>query len=103
MDQRTGHYDGPMTTIGRLLTFATTFVVALFASASVALADTPVGPDWPAEEGRGALGNLLIFGGGTVGLFVLVALFGLATARKNHVPPPPSTDLATTTSDVSHH
>ena len=40
-----------------------------------------------------------------VGLFVLVSLFGLMTARNNYVPPSPGTEIETTSSDNSpaHH
>lgn len=84
------------TTVRRALTLAATFLITLAAGASVAFADAPVGDDWPVEEGRSILGNLVLFGGGTLALFLVVALFGLLTARNNYVPPPPSKDLATT-------
>ena len=84
------------TSARRAFTLAATFLITLAAGASAAFADAPVGDDWPAAEGRSILGNLLIFGGGTLALFALVALFGLLTARHNFVPPPPSQDLATT-------
>ena len=56
-------------------------------------ADSPASEAWPAPPERSWLEWLLLFGGGTLGLFVLVSLFGLLTARNNYVPPPPSTDL----------
>lgn len=88
------------TTIRRALTVAATFVLTFAAGASVALADAPVGDDWPVAEGRSLLGNIVLYGGGTVGLFLVVALFGLLTARHNFVPPPPSQDLATTSGNT---
>lgn len=84
------------TTARRALTLAATFLITLTAGASAAFADAPVGDDWPVGEGRSILGNLVLFGGGTLALFLVVALFGLLTARNNYVPPPPSKDLATT-------
>ena len=84
------------TSARRALTLAATFLFTLTAGATTAFADAPVGDDWPVAEGRSFLGNLLIFGGGTLALFAVIALFGLLTARNNYVPPPPSKDLATT-------
>lgn len=84
---------GPMRTPARALTLALSFVAVFVAGSAAALADTPAGDAWPAEEGRGTLGQLLVFGGGTVVLFVVIALFGLLTARRNYVPPAPSTEL----------
>ncbi|MGJ9421733.1 hypothetical protein [Aeromicrobium sp. CF3.5] len=84
------------TTVRRASTLAATFLITFIAGATAAFADAPVGDDWPAAEGRGVLGNLVVFGGGTLALFAVVALFGLLTARNNYVPPPPSRELATT-------
>lgn len=88
------------TTIRRALTVAATFLLTLAAGASAAFADAPVGDDWPVADGRGVLGNIVLYGGGTVGLFLVVALFGLLTARHNYTPPPPSQDLATTSGNT---
>ncbi len=49
---------------------------------------TPAGPAWPDGEGRSVLDTLILFGGGTVGLFIVISLFGLLTARNNFVPEP---------------
>jgi hypothetical protein len=91
------------TTIRRALTVAATFFLTLAAGASVAFADAPVGDDWPVAEGRGFLGNIVLYGGATVGLFIVIALFGLLTARRNFVPAPPSKDVATTSGDTPAH
>ncbi len=84
------------TTVRRASTLAVAFLFTLLVGATAAFADAPVGDDWPVTEGRSVLGNLVIFGGGTLVLFAVIALFGLLTARNNYVPPPPSKDLATT-------
>lgn len=83
------------TTARRAITVAGIFAFTMVAGASTAFADAPVGDDWPAAEGRSTLDTLLLFGGGTVGLFVLVVLLGVMLSRNNYVPPPPSQDLAT--------
>lgn len=84
------------TVIATALTLATT--------AGTAWADSPATDAWPAAPERSLLDTLLLFGGGTVGLFVVVALFGLLTARNNYVPPAPSTDLEKAPgSDAAHH
>lgn len=84
---------GPMRTPARALTLALSFVVVFVTGSAAAFADTPVGEAWPSEEGRGTLGQILVFGGGTLALFVVIALFGLLTARHNYVPPAPSTEI----------
>jgi hypothetical protein len=84
---------GPMRTPARALTLALSFVVVFVTGSAAAFADTPVGPAWPTDEGRSTLGQIVVFGGGTLALFVVIALFGLLTARNNYVPPPPSTEL----------
>lgn len=83
-----------MSTPARLTASVSLAVVMVLGSAASALADAPV--TWEEEQGRSTLDALLYFGGGTVGLFVLVTLFGLLTARNNYVPPPPSTEIAPT-------
>lgn len=78
----------------RIVTLLGATALWLLATSSSALADSPVGEAWPAPPERSTLEWILLFGGGTVGLFVLISLFGLLTARNNYVPPPPSTELA---------
>lgn len=77
----------------RALAAVTTFVFTFLAGAATATAATPDSADWPAPEPTSTLDILLLFVGGTVGLFVVIALFGLLTARTNYVPPPPSTEV----------
>lgn len=89
----------PTRVLGLLLATATYVAIG----AVSAIADEPNSPAWPDDEGRSVLDTLLLFGGGTVGLFVIISLFGLMTARNNFVPAPPSTELATTSSDAAHH
>lgn len=86
---------GPMKTAARVLGLVLATVVLFVAGSGAALADAPTGPAWPEGEGRSTLDNLILFGGGTVGLFILVSLFALLTARNNYVPPAPSTELET--------
>lgn len=80
-----------MSTPGRALAllFATGITVALGSGA--AWADEPAGT--ASGTGRSTLEILVFFGGSTVGLFLLVALFALMTARNNYTPPPAGTDL----------
>lgn len=78
-------------------------VVTFIAGAGAAFADAPVGGAWPEGESRSALDTLILFGGGTIGLFVVIALFGLLTARRNYVPPSPSTELETTSGNAPAH
>ncbi len=74
----------PTRVLGLLLA-TTTFVVI---GSATALADAPNSPAWPDGESRSTLDGLILFGGGTVGLFILISLFGLLTARNNFVPEP---------------
>lgn len=92
-----------MRTPARVLGLALSFVVMFVAGTGAALADQPTGPAWPVAEGRSTLDTLLVFGGSTIGLFVLISLFALMTARKNYVPPAPSTDLAATGDKAPAH
>ena len=55
--------------------------------ASPAVADAP--STWNSGPSRSALENIIFFGGSVIGLFVLVTLFALLTARNNFVPEPP--------------
>ena len=45
---------------------------------------------------------LVVFGGGTVGLFVIITLFALLTARKNYVPPAPGSEIHVRTDTIPH-
>lgn len=82
-----------MTTPARVLGLLLATVVTFVAGASAAMADTPAGPTWPDPDGRSALGNLVFFGGLTVGLYILIVLFGLLTARRNFTPAPPGKEI----------
>lgn len=82
-----------MKTAARVLGLVLATVVTFIASSGAALADTPVGDAWPKGEERSQLDTLILFGGGTVGLFIVIWLFGMLTARNNYVPPAPSTEL----------
>ena len=75
----------------RIAAVLTAAAVVLVALPAPALADSP--STWEEGEARSALENLIFFGGSTVGLIVVITLFALLTARKNYVPPPPSTDV----------
>lgn len=92
-----------MKTPARVLGLVLVTVVTFAAGSGAAFADAPTGSAWPDGEGRSALDTIILFGGGTVGLFVLVALFGLLTARHNYVPPSPSTELETTSGNSPAH
>lgn len=71
-----------------VLTITASLVVGLTAPA---LADSPT--TWAEGEQRSFLDTLILFGGSTVALIVLISLFALLTARNNYVPPPPGTDV----------
>jgi hypothetical protein len=94
-----------MRTPARLLGLALAFVVTFVAGSASAFADAPTGGAWPDGEERSDLYLLVLFGGGTVGLFVVITLFALLTARKNYVPPAPGKEIhvRTDTSPVQHH
>jgi hypothetical protein len=88
----------------RILAVVVSTLVVLGTTAATAWADSPASEAWPSPPERSTLDTLLLFGGGTVGLFVVVSLFGLLTARNNYVPPPPSTDLEKAPgTDAAHH
>jgi hypothetical protein len=74
---------------GLLLATVATFAVGTAA----AVADTPAGSAWPTAHGRSTLGDLVFFGGFTVGLYILIVLFGLLTARKNFTPAEPGKEI----------
>jgi hypothetical protein len=94
-----------MRTPARLLGPAFAFVITFFAGSAAAFADEPTGGAWPDGPDRSRLDLLILFGGGTVGLFVLISLFALLTARKNYVPPAPGNEIhvRTDTSPTPHH
>ncbi len=82
-----------MKTPARVLGLVLATVVTFIAGSGAAFADAPTGGAWPEGEGRSVLDTIILFGGGTLGLFIVVSLFGLLTARNNYVPPAPSTEL----------
>jgi hypothetical protein len=92
-----------MKTPARVLGLVLATVVTFIAGSGAAFADAPTGPAWPENADRSNLDSLILFGGGTVGLFVLVALFGLLMARRNFVPASPSTEVATTSDNSPAH
>ena len=94
---------GAMKTPARVLGLVLATVVTFIAGSGAAFADAPTGGAWPEGEGRSVLDTIILFGGGTVGLFIVVSLFGLLTARNNYVPPSPSTELATTSDNAPAH
>jgi len=63
------------------------FASVVVGIASPAFADAP--STWDAGPSRSALENIVFFGGSVIGLFLLVSLFALLTARNNFVPEPP--------------
>lgn len=77
----------------RAVTVISTVVVLLVGLAAPALADGPATPAWPDGKDRSALDDIILFGGSTVGLILVISLFALLTARHNYTPPPPSADL----------
>ncbi len=96
---------GPMRTPARLLGLAFAFVITFFAGSAAAFADEPTGGAWPDGEERSNLYLLVLFGGGTVGLFVIITLFALLTARNNYVPPAPGKEIhvLSDTTPAQHH
>jgi hypothetical protein len=91
---------GPMRTPARVLGLALAFVVTFVAGSAAAWADTPASPAWPAPKHDSHLDLLLLFGGSTVGLFVLISLFALLTARRNYVPPAPGNEVVKPSGDA---
>ncbi|WP_162891099.1 hypothetical protein [Aeromicrobium sp. A1-2] len=93
-----------MRTPARVLGLAAAFVATFIASSAAAWADQPASDAWPAGPDRSHLYLLVLFGGGTLGLFVVISLFGLLTARNNYVPPAPGTDVEVRPgSSPAHH
>lgn len=84
----------PTRVFGLLLATATFVAIG----AASAIADEPNSAAWPDGESRSVLDTLILFGGGTVGLFIVISLFGLLTAR-NNFKPEPGTELETS----AHH
>jgi len=94
-----------MRTPARLLGPALAFVITFFAGSAAAFADQPTGGAWPDGKERSDLWLLVLFGGGTVGLFVIISLFALLTARNNYVPPAPGKEIHVRTDNTPtpHH
>jgi hypothetical protein len=94
-----------MRTPARLLGPAFAFVITFFAGSAAAFADEPTGGAWPDGPDRSHLDLLILFGGGTVGLFVVISLFALLTARNNYVPPAPGNEIHVRTDSTPspHH
>ncbi|KRC66636.1 hypothetical protein ASE12_18775 [Aeromicrobium sp. Root236] len=94
-----------MRTPARLLGPALAFVITFFAGSAAAFADQPTGGAWPDGKERSDLWLLVLFGGGTVGLFIIISLFALLTARNNYVPPAPGKEIhvRTDNSPTPHH
>lgn len=82
-----------MQTPSRVAVVLVAIAGVVFFGAGSAFADAPA--TWEDPESQSNLDNLVLFGGATVGLFVLIALLALLTARNNYTPPPPSTDIDT--------
>lgn len=80
-----------MKTPSRVAVVLVTVAGFVLVGAGSALADAPT--TWVDPKPTSNLDTLLLFGGGTLGLFILVSLFALLTARTNYTPPPPSTDV----------
>lgn len=89
-----------MKTAARVLGLVLTTVVMFAAGSGAAFADAPVGSAWPEAPTKSTLDHVILFGGGTGGLFILLVLFGLLTARNNYVPPSPGTALETTSDNA---
>lgn len=77
-----------MTTPARVFATLATTAAMLIAGAAPMWADTP--STWADPKGRSVLGTIVFFGGWTVGLYIVVVLFALLTARNNYVPPAPA-------------
>ena len=82
-----------MTTPARVISLVFATVATLAVSSAAAWADSPVGPAWPKSHNRSTLGELVFFGGFTIGLYILIVLFGLLTARKNFTPAAPGKEI----------
>ena len=94
---------GPMKTAARVLGLVLATVVMVATGAGAAFADAPVGSAWPEAPTKSTLDHVILFGGGTIGLFIVIVLFGLLTARNNYVPPSPGTELETTSGNTPAH
>ena len=96
---------GLMRTPARLLGLAFAFAITFFAGSAAAFADQPTGGAWPDGKERSDLYLLVLFGGGTAGLFVIITLFALLTARNNYVPPAPGKEIhvRTDSTPAQHH
>lgn len=80
-----------MDTPSRIALLVVGVVGALVFAAGPAAADVPT--TWVDPEPMSKLDTLVLFGGSTLGLIVLLTLVGLLTARNNFTPPAPSADI----------
>jgi hypothetical protein len=92
-----------MKTPARVLGLVLATVLTFIAGSGAAFADAPTGSAWPENADRSNFDTVLLFVGGTAALFVIIALFGLLTARRNFVPPAPGTGLQTTSDNSPAH
>ncbi len=75
----------------RLTVIVVGMLGALLMAAGPAAAETPV--TWVDPEPMSKLDALVLFGGSTLTLIVLLTLLGLLTARHNYVLPDPMTEI----------
>lgn len=84
-------------TPARLAAVVSSALVWVLASATVANADAPT--TWERAEGLSGIEYAALLFGIPALLFGGLWVFGLMTARRNYVPPAPSTDIE----PVNHH
>lgn len=80
-----------MNSVSRVVTVVSTALVLVLAGASASVADSPT--TWEEGPATDTLYYLTLLLAIPAGLFVLIALFGLLTARRNYVPPAASTEV----------
>ena len=80
-----------MRTPSRIGVVLVTFVGVVLIGAGSAMAEAPT--TWANPKPVSHLHDLVLFGGSTVGLIVVLTLFALVTSRKNYTPPPPGSEI----------
>lgn len=80
-----------MNSVSRVVTVVSTAFAMVLAGVSASVADSPT--TWEEGPKTDTLYYLTLLLAFPAGLFVLISLFGLLTARRNYVPPAPSTEV----------
>ncbi|MFT4298434.1 MAG: hypothetical protein QM597_02185 [Aeromicrobium sp.] len=90
-----------MSTPVRLFALVSSVLVMVAVAPAAALAGTPV--TWESEKGLDFLGYVTLLVGIPAGLFVVITILALATARRSYTPPAPGSEIHVPSDLPDHH